>query len=170
MYQVSSHGRVMNKKTRRILKPGNISGYCGVVLRKDGKSSLKYIHRLMMEAFVPTDNDSLVVNHKDEVRDNNYIYVNEDGSIDLAKSNLEWCDTGYNLNYGTAQDRRVLSWRKNLKTKKVIGFDGVHKYGIYFSSTKDAAEYVGGKCENGIRACCKGKCKKAYGYVWEYVY
>ena len=66
-----------------------------------------------MEAFVPNPHNYPCVNHKDENRGNNFIWVNPDGSVDLEKSNLEWCSHKYNLNYGTAQLRKAETYKKN---------------------------------------------------------
>lgn len=51
-HQVSSLGRVLSKKTNRILKPGTQSrGYHQVVLRKDKQSKSFLVHRLVLMAF-----------------------------------------------------------------------------------------------------------------------
>lgn len=55
---------------------------------------------MVAQAFLPNPNNLPSVNHKDENKLNNSVWVNEDGSIDFEKSNLEWCDDKYNSNYG----------------------------------------------------------------------
>ena len=48
-YEVSSHGRIRNNKTARILIPGlNTGGYHRVSLSKDGKYKSHLIHKLVM--------------------------------------------------------------------------------------------------------------------------
>lgn len=105
-YLVSNLGNVKNVKTNHILKPQllgcNNSKYYAVYLYDDTikKQVWKYIHRLVAEAFLPNSKNLPCVNHKDENKLNNFVYVNEDGTVDLEKSNLEWCTHQYNINYG----------------------------------------------------------------------
>ena len=65
-----------------------------------------FVHRLVAQAFIPNPNNLPQVNHKDENPLNNCVWVNEDGSINYDKSNLEWCTAKYNTNYGTCIKRR----------------------------------------------------------------
>ena len=47
-------------------------GYKAVTIKfNDGKFRMRYIHRLVAEAFVPNPNNYPIVNHKDENKDNN---------------------------------------------------------------------------------------------------
>ena len=53
-YEVSSHGRIRNNQSGRILKNCIIgSGYYSVLLCKDGKMKRMMIHRLVCFAFCP---------------------------------------------------------------------------------------------------------------------
>lgn len=98
-YYVSTCGRVLSCKEYRgeqyrimsLCSAG--SGYSAVYLQKAGKSHLRYVHRLVAEAFIPNPNKYPCVNHKDEVKKNNNV------------ENLEWCTYKYNSNYGTALQR-----------------------------------------------------------------
>lgn len=136
--------------------------YYRVCLRKDGFSQDYSIHRLMMEAFVPNPLNLPCVNHKDENTKNNFIYVNPDGSVDLEKSNLEWCTYQYNLTYGTALDRR-----KEKLNKKVLCFSLEGKYVDTFKSLIAAAEFAGvSSCYIG--ECCRGRDCYPGGYKWVY--
>lgn len=106
LYQVSNLGRVRSLD-RTVAAPtrwGTIANrkyigkvlsqsfdgarhYLIVVLRKDGKSITEQVHRLVAKAFLPCDDYSMDVNHKDGCRSNN----NSD--------NLEWCTRSYNLKH-----------------------------------------------------------------------
>lgn len=100
-YQISNLGRVKSfrMKNPRILKTEeNNSGYVMVALYKD-KQYYKLIHRLMCIAFLPNPDNLPCVNHKDENKHNNFIYINDDYSVDVEKSNLEWCSVQYNNTY-----------------------------------------------------------------------
>lgn len=80
-------------------------GYIQIRLNKYGKGKKYYVHRLVAEAFIPNPDNLPEVNHKDENKQNNFVYINEDGTVDLEKSNLEYCDHLYNCNYGTRNKR-----------------------------------------------------------------
>ena len=107
LYEVSNLGRI--KSLSRIIRANtcgkriiperilsnciNGSGYCTVVLCKNGKHTTFLVHRLVAEAFIPNPNNYPQVNHKDENPSNNCV------------ENLEWCDQKYNSNYGTRNKR-----------------------------------------------------------------
>ena len=62
-YQVSDHGRVRNKTTGTILKPGlGGNGYYTVALYKNKKGRSKYIHELLADAFIGKREKGMTVN------------------------------------------------------------------------------------------------------------
>lgn len=87
-YKVSSMGNVKNYKSGRILKPTAKDGYLSVALYNANGRKYFFVHRLVACAFIPNPSDYPEVNHKDEIRSNNCL------------SNLEWCTSKYNANYG----------------------------------------------------------------------
>ena len=135
LYEVSNYGRVRScefvlffKSGRKEIRPPRIlrqntdrrkDFYFFVRLSKEGKKKLFLIHRLVAEAFIPNPNNYPCVNHKDECKHNNFVFVNTDGSIDESKSNLEWCTYSYNTTYGTAI-KRMLESRKRTKLRKKL--------------------------------------------------
>ena len=68
-------------------------GYYRVTLSNGNKKKTCRVHRLVAEAFIPNPNNLPEVNHKSEVKTEN------------SASNLEWCDTTYNINYGSRNER-----------------------------------------------------------------
>ena len=73
-YMVSSHGRVMNIRTFRMLRPQmNTPGYLFIVLYSDGDVSNKRIHRLVAEEFILNLTNLPCVDHKDRNKLNNHI-------------------------------------------------------------------------------------------------
>lgn len=82
-YEVSSCGRVRNRRTGRILVPQLNKGYERVNL--DGQHC--YIHRLVAIAFYDSHDTSLQINHIDGDRRNNNVY------------NLEWCTSRENIRH-----------------------------------------------------------------------
>lgn len=105
-YQVSNTGKVRSLDYRstsnveELKLNTNIYGYKVVTLCKEGKPKHYSVHRLVAEAFIPNPNNYPIVNHKDENPSNN------------KADNLEWCTQEYNVNYGTALERRSET-RKN---------------------------------------------------------
>ena len=131
-YQVSNKGNVYSVERKdsqgqrrggRILKPKySRGGYLMVHLYKNGKMKAKSVHRLVAETFLPNPNGLPQVNHRDEVKDNNKV------------GNLEWCDSKYNINYGTLLERSAQAQSKkvravNVKTGEVLTFNSTREAG-----------------------------------------
>lgn len=99
-YSVSDMGRVRNDKKNIILKNVKILGYVTVNLCKNGVSKKLKVHRLVAEAFLPNPNNYPIINHKNEIKDDNRV------------ENLEWCTIKYNTNYGSVPRKIALSKMK----------------------------------------------------------
>lgn len=131
LYQVSNLGRVKSLgkgKTHNskihYLKPvlDNV-GYYIVSLSMNGIKTKHFIHRLVTTAFIPNPDNLPCVNHKDENKLNNFVYINEDCSVDLEKSNLEWCTHDYNIKYSHNQEKcskARIGLHHSENTKKII--------------------------------------------------
>ena len=76
-YFITEDGRLFN--TKKQMKPYRGERYEKVVMKINGKPTMKYIHRLVAESFIPNPHNKPTVNHKDGDKFNNHI------------SNLEWC-------------------------------------------------------------------------------
>ena len=175
LYQISNYGRVKSLNYHRsgkeqILKP-HLWGkkkYFIIGLYKDGKCHQITIHRLVAQSFLDNTNNLPCVNHKDENPQNNFIWVNENGSVDLDKSNLEWCDIAYNNNYGTRNERCAKANINNPKRSKQINqysLDG-NFIRSFISAMKIQREL--GYNQQDISQCCLGKRKTAYGFIWRF--
>lgn len=138
------------------------SGYAMTQLCKDRKDKNVYIHRLVAEAFLPNPDNLPCVNHKDECKINNFVYLNDDGTVDYDKSNLEFCTIKYNSTYGTCIERQI---KNNPKRYEVIQLslngDVIKEY---FSCNQ--AERETGVNHQAISECVNGKRKTAGGYIW----
>lgn len=172
-YFIDENGNVYSKKSGRYLR-GSVmtNGYKSVELfTASGKSKRLLVHRLVADAFIPNPDGLPVVNHKDESRDNN--------SVD----NLEWCTHKYNVNYGTAPERRAKGlegFRNSERIKETARKNGKAVCIPVTQLTKAGeivAEYASGKeasIKTGINhahimANCAGKgYKSAGGYRWQY--
>lgn len=168
-YQVSNYGRVrtLYKKGGTILKlHTNNGGYIYCRLRENGKRVQRLVHRLVAQAFIENPNNLLCINHKDECKINNFVWVNEDGSIDLEKSNLEWCTYQYNNTYGTRIEKMVKSKINGKRSKKILQLtlngDLIKIYPSLSEAQRD------GFARSNIAQCAKGNWAQAYGYKWQY--
>ena len=149
-YKISNYGNVKSLKfgKEKILKQTkNKKGYLYVCLYKDGKVKHYKVHRLVAQTFIPNTNNYQQVNHKDEDKQNNHV------------TNLEWCTSEYNNNYGTHNKRSALS-----RSKQVMCIET----GKIYSSTNEVERQLG-FAHQYISQCCNGKYKQAYGYTWKYV-
>ena len=94
LYEVNNLGEVKSLRSNKILKTCNVGpGYPAVSLCKDGTQKTAQIHRLVMEAFCPTDNPKLNVNHKDLNKENNRL------------DNLEWVTREENMRHASRNGR-----------------------------------------------------------------
>lgn len=153
-YQVSIDGDVKsldrwaNGKEKILKSKIGSSGYLLVGLRKDGKSKSFLVHRLVAQAWIPNPDNLPCVNHKDENPSNNRV------------ENLEWCTYEYNLNYGTAQQRRA-----EKQSKAVVGIKP--DTGEVVAEFPSAAE-AGRNGYQDVSRCCLGKSKTCKGLIWYY--
>lgn len=172
-YRVSNEGNVMcmwkaNQYQTHTGKPFILKqsvhrqGYLKVYLTIDGKTKGYYVHRLVGEAFLPNPNNLPQINHKDENKANNLVWVNEDGTIDLEKSNLEWCDGKYNSNYGTRVKRH-----RELVSKPVIQTTLDGNFVRKFASATEAEKECGYD-SSYISMVCHGHRPNAYGYKFHF--
>lgn len=110
-YEVSDTGRMRSldrvvKGNRGQAKPikgrilkcfVNHDGYIRVALSKNSKVKKVAVHRLVAESFLENPNQYPVVNHIDEVKDNNEV------------SNLEWCTQSENVLHGNGIEKMMSS-------------------------------------------------------------
>lgn len=149
LYEVSDKGRVksIGYCKERILSPGkHPNGYLQVELYKNGERKMCKVHRLVAQTFIPNPDNLTQVNHKDENKENNSV------------QNLEWCDSKYNINYGTRNDRC---------SKPVLQFTKDGEFIQEWKSTRDVERNLGYSNCN-ISSCCTGKRKSAYNFIWKY--
>lgn len=74
-YEVSSHGRVRNNKTGRILKPKiHHDGYLRIGIYKNNIQKFYQIHRLVGSAFIPNLENKPQIDHIDNNPENNSVY------------------------------------------------------------------------------------------------
>lgn len=156
LYQVSNFGRVkriveyknrFKEHNERILKLNkDKDGYCLVHLCKNGIAKCKKVHRLVAEAFIENPKNYEMINHKNEIKNDNRI------------ENLEWCNVTYNNNYKSALTRKY-------KKVEMLNLEGIvlREYeSILQASIENNLD------KSHIVKCCKGKIKTTGGYKWRY--
>ncbi len=156
-YQVSTHGRIKNRRTGHILKPSRDRyGYQKVSL---GSVDNIQVHRLICETFYGSSpDDNYQVNHIDRNRSNNHVL------------NLEWNTPSENIRWGVrcgSIDPSIglkKACEVNRKPVRVVELNEV------FSSVKECAEYLGVRPQN-VNRCLIGERKgqRLHGYHIEYV-
>lgn len=146
LYEVSDLGRI--RRNGKLLKPDNHNtrGYLQVALSKNGTVRRVYIHRLVASAFINNPNNYPQINHRDEDKTNN------------AVSNLEWCDSKYNINYGTRNEK---------VSKPVLQYDRLGNFIREWPSASKVEEEIG-IIQQNISSCCLGHRNSAGGFVWRY--
>ena len=151
-YQISNLGNVYSLITNKILKPRlTLDGYYQVDLCKNGVKKHLYIHRLVAQSFLDNPKNYKIVNHKDENSTNNIV------------SNLEWCNSTYNNNYGNC--KRKISEANSIKINQ---YDLQDNFIKQWNSMKEASETL--KLSRGnICLCCEGIRNKTGGYRWRYL-
>jgi len=162
IYRISNFGEILIVRTGKIISnQKQPNGYLHIVLHKNRKNKHVMVHRLVAQAFLPPPLPGQTdVNHKDEDKTNNFVWVNPDGSVDLEKSNLEWITHKENMNYGTCQKRKGELHKKPIY--KIL--NGVKT--LYPDITDAATQHK--VTTQAISQCLRGKTKYAAGAEWEY--
>ena len=161
-YEVSNFGNV--RRNGKMLKLITKNGYNSVGLCVNGKSNVKYVHRLVAEAFVIKVENKNIINHKDGNRKNNNV------------NNLEWCTYSENIKHsfeelgrksvgvkGEKNGMYKFRGNNNKNSKPVICINT----GIEYGSRKEAARELGINAGN-ITNICNGIRNKIKGYSFKW--
>lgn len=164
LYEISDFGRVrsldhyVNYKSYkqrlvkgRLLKLASDGRYTTVCLSKQDSKKTLLVHRLVAQAFIPNPHNLPEVNHKSECKFFNHF------------SCLEWCDRIYNTRYGSGIERRV---QNNPLVKPVYQYTLSGDF-IKEWVSQAAIERELGFRQSDISACCCGKQKTAFGFIWK---
>ena len=172
LYKVSNLGRILSLNYRRtgraeLLNPtDDTDGYLQVGLSKNKKEKTCKVHRLVAETFLENPENLPEVNHKDENKKNNFVFLNEDCSVDKEKSNLEWKTHRDNINHGT-RNERVSKANTNGKCSKPVL--QLSLSGDFIKEWPSAMECErNGFDQSAVCRCCNGKQKTHKGFRFMY--
>lgn len=169
LYQISKDGNIrslgrgwdcglgwnINIKTKNLKKTINDIGYETVNIKQDNKRRLKYVHRLIAEAFIPNPLNKPNINHKNGVKADNRI------------DNLEWCTQSENIIHSYRNGFQIPKGCKgalNPRSKKVLCVQN----GVIYNSTGEAGERLMANSAH-IASVCRGERKTTSGYSFKYV-
>lgn len=150
-YLIYSDGRIFSIRSNKFLKlQESNNGYLRVELPIKPNHPKKFlVHRLVAETFIPCNDLSLQVNHKDENKHNNDV------------SNLEWVTPKENINYGTCKQKIAA---KQYKRPVIMCDINSHEPIQEFESISQAYRFLNKTVGGHIRQVCLGQRAYAYGY------
>lgn len=111
--------RIKEFSIKKVVKPTNDRGYLKVRININGVRTLRYIHRMVAEAFISNPNNYREVNHKDSNPSNNRV------------DNLEWCDRRYNIEYMVKHQEEI----KDRHERRIETLESIY-YGIELGKIK----------------------------------
>lgn len=155
LYEVSEEGNIINLKKNKALTNVYAARYLVVLLYKNNKRKMYYVHRLVAEAFCEKQEGKIQVNHKDLNRYNNHYY------------NLEWVSPKENVMHFVSskkykprsyteeqkQEAKVRNYKKVicLETNKV--FDSMGHFANHRGiSLAQASQKLNNRCTNNLNA------------------
>ena len=111
MYEVSSWGRVRNKKTNNIVKKIYHQGYFDIVLRmQNGWKSIRH-HIIIGYQYISNDINGLIINH-----------INGDKTYNIPK-NLEWVSHSMNTKHAYFSGLKQKLFKSDNPNSKINSFD-----------------------------------------------
>ncbi len=172
LYQVSNLGRILSLNYNgtgkaKLMTPVEIeNGYLTVGFWKNGEYKTCYVHRLVAFTFLENPENKPQVNHKDEDKTNNFVFLNEDGSVDKEKSNLEWSTPKENSNHGTRNERISKAMTNGKLSKTVLQLSLSGDLIKEWESTRECER--NGFNHSSVVKCCRGEIPQYKGFLWMY--
>ena len=169
-YKVSNLGRMMSLNYRNtgkaeLMKPfDNGKGYFQVGLRKNGETIKCLVHRIVAETFLPNPENKPEVNHKiegDEGKTMNFVFFNEDGSVDKERTTIEWVTAKDNINHGTHNERSAKARSKRVLQLSLSG-ELIREWPSIAECGRNGFD------QGAVWRCCNGKQKTHKGFRFMY--
>lgn len=133
--------------------------YVRVMLRGSAGNKLFLVHRLVASHFIENPGNLPVVNHKDEIKSNNWF------------DNLEWCTTKYNNTYGSSKERMMLHQGfKDAHEKRKKKIYQYYYNGMFLKTWNSIGDAIkNSKCSaKSIRESLKSTHEEFELYIWKY--
>lgn len=151
-YSISSHGKVTNTTTGKIIKPTiRESGYHRIaIIDTNGKRLTLTVHKLVATLFIgPPPSNQHTIDHIDRDTTNNYY------------GNLRWA---------TNEEQVINRSNKGSTTGRRVNQYDLHGNFIKtWNTAQEAGDSIGlGTNVRNIPAVCKGKRNHVAGYIWKY--
>lgn len=134
-YSVSTHGRVRNDKTGRILKPTTgTNNFIVVNLRTNGRTYCKMVHTLVAKSFLENPDPIVLtdVHHKDTNKSNNHLnnleYVTHKQNIYFSAS----IKSAY-IKYVTKELNNLLNDKTTDENISTVAHDLLDLFDAYFN-------------------------------------
>jgi len=129
-YTIDENGRVWSNKSNKYLKPiFNTQGYQVVNLRHEGKTTMKYIHRLVGEIFIRNPDNLPTIDHINRLRFDNRICNLRWASSETQSNNLGMRNdntSGHKyITYHSARDNWVFT--KSKGNKRIVSYTSKSK-------------------------------------------
>ena len=181
-HKISKYGRPYTRKVKeRILKYGiDHMGYGHLRLHKttekgNTKVQCLYAHRLVAKAFLPIPeelrylpDEKIQINHKNCCKTDNVVWLNDDGSINYEKTNLEWVTSKQNMNYSPTREKIIAH---NKRRCKPIGQYDIQGNLVKIWPSAAEIQKEKGWATSCIRNCAFGRpsYRTAYGFKWKFI-
>lgn len=157
-YQVSNQGRIKNIESGRIFTGTcDAFGYIHVrLINSQGTHTLRKIHRLVAEAFLPNPEGKPIIDHKDEDKTNNTL------------SNLRWVTYSENtIAYNKKRAESDPEKKQNQKSRKIAQYTLDGKLVATFNKMSEITKATGID-KYGIYCTCYGKLRSNGGFMWRF--
>ena len=179
LYKVSNLGKILSLNYKNTGKPGLMNtgedkdGYLRVNLWKNRRHKTCSVHRLVAETFLENPEGKPCINHKiegDEGKTMNFVFFNEDGSVDEERTTIEWATYKENNDYGTRNERAGKAISKALtngkQSKRVLQLSLSGELIREWPSAMECGR--NGFNQGAVSACCRGERKSHKGFRWMY--
>lgn len=173
LYQVSNWGRIMSLNYRntgkaKLMNPGeDKDGYLRVNLSKNKEYKTCSVHRLVAQTFLPNPENKPCINHKIQGKKGksmNFVFFNEDGSVNKERTTIEWVTYKENNDYGTHNERVAKANTNGKCSKPVLQLSLSGDLIREWPSTQECER--NGFNQGAVSECCQGKRKTHKGFRW----